>query len=557
MAEATEEQQLPDMFEEAELGLKSIATVEKSGSPRGPLEDDDGGSSENGGQLDKNGDLGAFRDDGISDILRFDENTYQKDEPSHVEAGETSGVAGEVVEEEIVELEFEKVKPKLATHSMHCPHCKSEITKVVLRRKVITSRRPEPPVAEPQRDPDDLVGCLSCLSLFTCSGNGCFNPFDIFRKKSDPTNVLPPQSTVDGTAPVVTETENCFSMFLVFKKKQKVTETADTPQTQNVDRDFIISDQPKAPKYVTGTGSIAKGQHTTVSPLPSSPVIIEDNETTYVVDSNKAKKGLLGGHRIPSPDHLPPSSSAPVDHDTTIDVGPEPETDVVTDVPVTGRTWLGYEGILAEILKSIVYGGLMEVIASLSIVASAAASDTATLNIIALAVASLVGGIIILWNNIWDLRKDCYKGNPSQQTEEGEAINKYKELFGRVNFFPLHTFFAVLSFIIFGMIPPVTYGFSFHKSNDRDYTMAAVAIASLLCVALLSLFKAFINKCGVMEYFKTVVFYITTAVSASGVSYVAGNLVTRFVKELGLFDMSSGGGMSLLTQATNPSLSSF
>lgn len=49
------------------------------------------------------------------------------------------------------------------------------------------------------------------------------------------------------------------------------------------------------------------------------------------------------------------------------------------DAAVGGRrTWFGYEGILAEILKSIVYGGLMEVIASLSIVASAAASDTAT-----------------------------------------------------------------------------------------------------------------------------------------------------------------------------------
>ncbi|GJW88502.1 membrane protein of ER body-like protein [Tanacetum coccineum] len=41
--------------------------------------------------------------------------------------------------------------------------------------------------------------------------------------------------------------------------------------------------------------------------------------------------------------------------------------------------WLGQETLFLEILKSIVYGGLMEVIASLSVVASAAASDAATL----------------------------------------------------------------------------------------------------------------------------------------------------------------------------------
>ncbi|GJR60297.1 hypothetical protein Tco_1502459 [Tanacetum coccineum] len=41
--------------------------------------------------------------------------------------------------------------------------------------------------------------------------------------------------------------------------------------------------------------------------------------------------------------------------------------------------WLGQESLFLEILKSIVYGGLMEVIASLSVAASAAASDAATL----------------------------------------------------------------------------------------------------------------------------------------------------------------------------------
>nr|GEW56416.1 membrane protein of ER body-like protein [Tanacetum cinerariifolium] len=47
--------------------------------------------------------------------------------------------------------------------------------------------------------------------------------------------------------------------------------------------------------------------------------------------------------------------------------------------------WLGQESLFLEISKSIVYGGLMEVIASLSVVASAAASDAATLKVATMA----------------------------------------------------------------------------------------------------------------------------------------------------------------------------
>ncbi|KAL4558557.1 hypothetical protein LXL04_036758 [Taraxacum kok-saghyz] len=221
MVEVIGENHPDNTSEGIEVGLKAIArAVDKSpdngdamttvtGSSGSLQVGDHGGSSENSSHSDKN-EGSSSDDDGISDILKFDGNTYKKDEPttSHVDAGESSGAAGEVVEEEIVELEFEKVKPKLATHSMHCPNCKAEVTKVVLRRKVITFRPAEPavvPVEAPPRDPEDLVGCLSCLSLFTCSGNGCFNPFDIFRKKPERNNVLPPQATVDGMTPVVTE----------------------------------------------------------------------------------------------------------------------------------------------------------------------------------------------------------------------------------------------------------------------------------------------------------------------------------------------------------------
>ncbi|KAJ9565168.1 hypothetical protein OSB04_001134 [Centaurea solstitialis] len=210
-----------------------------------------------------------------------------------------------------------------------------------------------------------------------------------------------------------------------------------------------------------------------------------------------------------------------------------------------------------EILKSIVYGGLMEIIASFSVVASAAAAEATAMSIVALALASVVGGIFAIGHNLWDLRDDCYKGNSSQETKQ-EATNKYKALLGRINYFPLHAVFAILSFVVFGMVPPVAYGFSYHKTSDKDYTMVAVAIVSLFCVSLLAIFKAYVTRCkGFFEYVKTVVYYLTTAVSVSGVSYVVGILVSRLIEELGLFDGSSDVATMLLPHGIVPSLASF
>ncbi|KAK9054178.1 hypothetical protein SSX86_025256 [Deinandra increscens subsp. villosa] len=440
------------------------ATSEESGS-----EEEGGGPSQV-----ETGLKAAFttaNDQKVSDILEFDGTTSGNEIGART--GESSKDVGEVVEEEIVELEFDKVKPKLATHSMHCPHCKSEITKVTLRRKVLLYRPPTvvedspvvPPEPQPETDPEEpLVGCLSCLSVFTFSGNGRFKAFDIFPKNSQ-------------SPPSAGETESCLSMFWVTPNPNPIAAEAVDP--------------------------------------PQAPLLETVNVSRSPVDTDvEAGSGVVGSR---------------------------------------GRSWLGYEGVLAEILKSIVYGGLLEVIASLSVVASAAASDASTLSIISVALATLVGGIFVIGHNLWDLKDDCHKATSNNE----EAASKYKELLGQVNYFPLHAFFAMLSFLVFGMVPPAAYGFAFHKTNDKDFTIVAAATASLICVVLLAIFKSFINKCTAFAYFKTVVYYITTAVSVSGVSYVAGNLLTRFMEDYGLFDMSLGGGMSLLSHTTTPSLSSF
>ncbi|KAD4584384.1 hypothetical protein E3N88_21985 [Mikania micrantha] len=222
------------------------------------------------------------------------------------------------------------------------------------------------------------------------------------------------------------------------------------------------------------------------------------------------------------------------------------------DEPSRGRSWLGYNGVLIEILKSIVYVGLTEVIASTSVVSFAAAFDANISSIIALAVASLIGGIFFIGHNLWDLRDDCYAEYLSQETNE-QASNKYKKLLGQINHFPLHVFFAILSFVAFGMIPPIAYVLSFHETNDKNSTLLMVAIVSLLCILMLAIFKACIN-CSAFQFIKTAVYYATIVVIISSVSYVAGNLFTRLMMEFGLFETSSYGVMSLLSHVTTSSL---
>lgn len=92
----------------------------------------------------------------------------------------------------------------------------------------------------------------------------------------------------------------------------------------------------------------------------------------------------------------------------------------------------------------------------------------------------------------------------------------------------MHMFFAILSFLVFGIVPPLAYGYSIQVTNDKDFTIMVVAAATFVCVGLLAIFKAYIDRCnGLSGYVKFIMYYLTTAVTASSVSYGAGTLVTR------------------------------
>ncbi|XP_060204047.1 uncharacterized protein LOC132632217 isoform X2 [Lycium barbarum] len=189
-----------------------------------------------------------------------------------------------------------------------------------------------------------------------------------------------------------------------------------------------------------------------------------------------------------------------------------------------------------EIVKSIIFGGLAESITSLSVVSSATGGDATTLNIVVLAMANLIGGLFIIFHNLWELKRDRYEQASNQIMEK--HVDRYREQLGRRENFTVHAVLVVLSYIIFGLVPPVIYGFSFRHSDDKELKIVAVAAASLVCILMLSTGKAYVQRAP-KPYFKTIAAYVILGFTVSGVSYAAGILFKRLLEKLGLFQPSS------------------
>ncbi|XP_057800606.1 membrane protein of ER body-like protein isoform X2 [Salvia miltiorrhiza] len=189
-----------------------------------------------------------------------------------------------------------------------------------------------------------------------------------------------------------------------------------------------------------------------------------------------------------------------------------------------------------EVIKSIVYGGLAETMTSLSVVSSAAGGGATTLNVLTLGAANLIGGLFIIAHNLWDLRCDRVEEQLSNQITE--QADRYRQLLGRRQNFALHAVLVIISYIMFGLVPPVLYGFSFRGSDDKQLKLLMVAAASLVCIVMLTVGKVYVQR-PPKSYFKTVMTFLILGISVSGVSYAAGGLVERLLVKLGLFGPSS------------------
>ncbi|KAK9992875.1 hypothetical protein SO802_022578 [Lithocarpus litseifolius] len=233
-----------------------------------------------------------------------------------------------------------------------------------------------------------------------------------------------------------------------------------------------------------------------------------------------------GIQKLPS-NEAKPIESVPTEGEPVIVVDPS---------PLPPRTPSQQGVVKYEILKSLVYGGLIELITSLGVVTSAASADATTLNIVALALANLITGVFLIGHNLQELKNDQ---STVVLNETDEQVDRYQELLGQKRNFVLHASVAILSFLVFGLVPPVVYGFSFYQSDNRNLKLAVVAAASLLCITVLAIVKAYTQKPSKWSiYITTILYYLFIGIGASGISYLAGYLVRKLIEKLGWFESS-------------------
>ncbi|CAO2821432.1 unnamed protein product [Amaranthus hypochondriacus] len=267
------------------------------------------------------------------------------------------------------------------------------------------------------------------------------------------------------------------------------------------------------------------GTEGTVIPLP--PKLVEPDVEQPVLPYSIHP--IIPGEDVPSPPDQPKAPSTPPKRDVIIPMPDVPEPHPLHPIVSTSETPLLRQpsepprpGAGVDIMKAIVYGGLLECITSLSVISSAAGGDATTLNIVALGLANVFGGFIVLIHNLMELKQE-------------QGTERYLEQLGRAGHFVLHAFVAILSYLVFGLMSPFIYGFTFRKSDNKDYKLATLAGASLVCITILSIGKAYVQK-SPKPYFSTVFYYISMGFMVSGITYVAGDLINMLLKKLGVFD---------------------
>ncbi|KAL3610132.1 hypothetical protein D5086_001152 [Populus alba] len=327
---------------------------------------------------------------------------------------------------EVAELYLERVFEKPAAHEFYCPNCNSCIKKVIIRGNEEGSRDAQRP------EPVDTFRCTSCFSFLIPIGNWFFPNLvpkgeEDTLHEEDPVQVPSPDSSTykspsGGTPPL--DQNKAPSSETVHDKDTNASamNRIRSPVATMVNREQI---------YGTTGPQEADRNNAASSKQGSKPLEVI----------------IVGGRKV---DDAGPEAEPPLSRSVIAD-----STEGTTDSELRGAKKL-------EIVKSIVYGGLIESITSLSVVTSAAGAEATT-------------------------------------------------------------------------SPPAVYGFTFMETDDKNFKLAAVAVASLLCITILAIGKAYIQN-SPKPYLKTVLHYFFTGIMASGVSYVAGDLAKKLLEKLAWFE---------------------
>ncbi|KAL0417482.1 UNVERIFIED_CONTAM: Membrane protein of ER body-like protein [Sesamum radiatum] len=438
-------------------------------------------------------------------------------------------------DEEVIELEFERAVEKVHTHTAYCPNCSSQITKKSIPYLWGKGKRPTKIKEQPASGASLSTNCTRAARIRHQPFCSCRR----FRNAGGSTTV----------------TQGGFDLFWMFKKRGEKDSTQESKGKEQIKHDVGSKNEEEYLNDESGERLPVSSSH---APLLHGR-LSSTHETNDENNGNLDKStGALPGFslRVPLLHGLSATDDKSKDDkngsggDVAIDIKDEigahtqmPEE----ERPVETRTERGRETNVSsgrrteaisgagrsrslEILKCIVYGGLLEMIASMSIVSSAAASDATTLNTIAIGLATVASGLLVFGQNLMDLKNNS-GGDSNQSTD------KYQELLGRRGHFLFHATFAIQSFILFGLVPPVVYGFAFRESDNKDYKILAVAAVSLTCVFVLAIAKAYVKHAEKFtDYVKTILYYIMMAISVSGVAYAAGDLCQMLMDRLGWFN---------------------
>ncbi|XP_030935809.1 membrane protein of ER body 1-like isoform X16 [Quercus lobata] len=422
------------------------------------------------------------------------------------------------------ELYFEALYNKPGKHAFYCPNCKACIDKVLLQStedELITRRR--------ERD-DYELRCPSCFEFLKPIGDW------IFRKPatSEPgihevlSNVAKPTDSRIYKIPPDEAKPTDSRSYEIPSNGAKPTDSRiyEIPLDEAKPTDSRIYEIPPAEAKPTNSRSYE---------ILSNAVKPTDSRI-YNIPLDEAKPTSSRIYVIP-PDGAKPTDSKISEIPFDEAKPTEGEQVIVVDPSPLPATTPSQQGVMKyEILKSLVYGGLIELITSLGVVTSAASADATTLNIVALALANLITGVFLIGHNLQELKNDQ---STVVLNETDEQVDRYQELLGQKRNFVLHASVAILSFLVFGLVPPVVYGFSFYQSDNRNLKLAVAAAAGLLCIAVLAIVKAYTQKPSKWSiYITTILYYLSIGIGASGISYLAGYLVRKLIEKLGWFESS-------------------
>ncbi|KAM4070527.1 hypothetical protein ACB094_12G171600 [Castanea mollissima] len=422
--------------------------------------------------------------------------TASKDSVQEQDANASTSINIETTEHgselRATELYFEALYNKPGKHAFYCPNCKACIDKVLLQStegELIPRRR--------ERD-DYELRCPSCFEFLKPIGDW------IFRKPA----TFEPGGWI-SQKPATSEPGGWIS------QKPATSEPggwiSQKPATSGPGG--WISQKPATSE----PGGWISQKPATSEPggwISQKPATSEPGDWI----SQKLATSELGSQEVPSNVAKPTDSTKST----------EGEQEIIFDTSPLPPTTPSQQGVVKyEILKSLVYGGLIELITSLGVVTSAASADATTLNIVALALANLITGVFLIGHNLQELKNDQ------------SSVDRYQELLGQKRNFVLHASVAILSFLVFGLVPPVVYGFSFYQSDNRNLKIAVVAAAALLCITVLAIVKAYTQKPSKWSiYITTILYYLSIGIGASGISYLAGYLVRKLIEKLGWFESS-------------------